>query len=498
MYSRVDPTGILIDGRSALPKSSQYDAIVIGSGPNGLAAAVTLAEEGCRVLVVEAHQCPGGGARSSELTLPGFVHDVCSAVHPMAVCSEFFRRFPLEECGLTWIYPPASLAHPLDGAEPALLYPSIEATARGLGKDGQRYRSLVEPLIRDGGELFRRLVGPPAVPPPSLWPRMVRLGMRVLPSVLFLARRWFREEPARALLGGNAAHAILPLDRIVSTGAIGLMLMLANHLRGWPIPRGGSGEITRAMVHRFERCGGEIVCGQRVESLRELPGTRALFFDTTPAAMAELAADRLPGGYRRRLQRFRHGPGIFKVDYALSEPVPWLAPVCRDAGTVHVGGRLEEIARAGGEVWRGKHPESPFVLAAQPSLFDETRAPSGSHTFWAYTHVPAGSTVDRTDAIERQLERFAPGFRDCVLARHTMNCADLEAYNPNLVGGDIAGGVTDWRQLLTRPVVSLKPHATPDPDIFLCSASTPPGAGVHGMGGYAAAREWLRRVERRR
>ncbi len=442
--------------------------------------------------MVEAHERPGGGARSAEATLPGYVHDTCSAIHPMAVGSPFFRSLPLAAHGLEWVHPEVLAAHPLaDGA--VAMRKSLAVTAAGLGADGRAYRRLLEPLVENAEALFGELLGPLPIPPkhPIL---LSRFGMRVLPSALAAARRYFSDEPARALFAGNAAHSVLPLDRPLSTGAVGLMLMVAGHAHGWPFPRGGAQKITEALAgHLVGDLGGEIRLGWRVESLDELPKARAYVFDTVPRELARIAGDRLPTAYRARLERYRHGPGVFKIDYALSDPVPWRDEACRRAGTVHVGGTLDEIVVSEREAWNGIHCERPFVLAAQQSLFDPARAPEGRHTLWAYCHVPNGSTVDMTAAIERQIERFAPGFRDCVLARAAMNCADFERYNPSCVGGDVVGGVADWRQIFTRPVARWNPYTTPVPDLFIGSASTPPGGGVHGMGGYWAARAVMER-----
>lgn len=449
------------------------------------------------MLMVEALDRPGGGARSAESTLPGFVHDTCSAIHPMAIGSPFFQSLPLAEKGLEWVHPEVLAAHPLDGGNEhtgVAMRKSLAETVEGLGKDGAAYRRLFEPLVENADALFQELLGPLPMPPkhPLL---LAQFGMRILLPAQFAARRYFSEERARALFAGNAAHSVLPLDRPLATGAIGMMLMLAGHANGWPFPRGGAQKITDALAACFtEDFGGIIECGRRVTSLEELPKARAYVFDTVPRELARIAGDRLPAGYRKRLERYRHGPGVFKIDYALSEPVPWKSEDCRKAGTVHIGGTLDEIAASERDAWYGQHSEKPFVLAAQQSLFDETRAPEGKHTFWAYCHVPNGSTIDMTEAIENQIERFAPGFRDCVLARSTMNCADFERYNPSCVGGDVVGGVADWRQLFTRPVARWNPYTTPAKDIFIGSASTPPGGGVHGMGGYWAARAVLGKV----
>lgn len=475
---------------------STLDAVVVGSGPNGLAAAVTLARNGFSVRVIEGRAEPGGGARTEELTLPGFRHDVCSAIHPLGAASPLFRELGLERHGLEWIHPGFCLAHPLDGGEAAVLERSVEKTSdRFEAASARAYRRLFRPLLEGFDDLLGDLLAPPLRIPSHPW-RMASFGLRALPSALAAARSWFADETARALLAGNAAHAALPLDAPLASNAVGLVLMLAGHARGWPLAKGGSARIVDALVAELKGLGGEVETGRRVDAMEDLPAARVTLFDTAPSAMARIAGSRLPAAYRERLGRYRHGPGIFKIDYALDGPVPWTAEECRRAGTVHAGGTLDEIARAEREVCRGIHPERPFVLAAQQSLFDPTRAPEGKHTFWAYCHVPAGSNVDMSGRIEAQIERFAPGFRDLVLARHLTTCADAERRNPNLVGGDIVGGATDWRQLLARPVARLRPHTTPNPSIFLASASTPPGAGVHGMCGDWAAREAIRAMGR--
>jgi len=468
----------------------RHDAVVIGSGPNGLAAAIELARAGLSVKVIEGHERPGGGARTSELTLPGFHHDVCSAVHPMGLASPFLKSLDLGRHGLEWIHPEIALAHPLEGREAAVLVRSVAETADRFDPATARaYRRLFGPLVPRCDELMEDLLAPPRLPRHPL--ATMGFGLRALPSALAAARSWFSDEGARALLAGNAAHSMLPLDRPLSTNAIGLMLMLVGHAKGWPVAKGGSERIVDALVAELVSLGGSVETGRFIHSFGDLPEARTYLFDTSPSALVRIAGTRLPSSYTRRLLRYRHAPGIFKIDYALSGPVPWQDSLCTKAGTVHVGGSLDEIVRAEREVHVGIHPGKPFVLTAQQSLFDPTRAPEGKHTFWAYCHVPSGSTVDMTPVIEAQIERFAPGFRDLVLGRHTMNCADYERYNPNLIGGDIVGGSTDWRQLLTRPVMRWKPHTTPDPSIFLCSASTPPGGGVHGMCGYWAAREGI-------
>jgi phytoene dehydrogenase-like protein len=432
---------------------------------------------------------PGGGVRSDELMLPGFVHDLCSGVHPLVTASPFFRSVPLAEHGLELVEPPAPLAHPLDDGSAALLERSVAATAAGLGEDGPAYERLLGPLVRDWDAIEEA-----ALAPLLRFPRrplaLGRFGISALRTADGLARGAFRGERARALLAGCAAHSMLPLERRPSA-AFGLVLLALGHRVGWPFPRGGSGEIAKALVAELGRLGGEVETDGPVASLAELGSPRLVLCDVGPPALARLAADRLPVRYARRLERFRYGPGAFKVDYALDGPIPWRAPECARAGTVHLGGTLVEIAASERAPWRGQHAERPFVLLAQHTLFDGTRAPPGKHTAWAYCHVPAGSPVDMTERIEAQVERFAPGFRDRVLARSVMGPAELEARNPNLVGGDLNAGVADLRGLLARPVARPVPYRTPVPGLYLCSASTPPGGGVHGMCGYLAARAAL-------
>ena len=483
-----------IIGRSADPQRYHYDAIVIGSGPNGLAAAITLAREHKSVLVIEAGRTLGGGARSAELTLPGFVHDICSAIHPMAVASPFFRTLPLDKHGLEWVHPSAPLAHPFDDGTAALLEMSLDDTGKTLGRDAQAWFRLMDPLVDAADTLFHEALGPLRLSRHPLL--LAQLGWRAVWPALWLARTRFRERNARALFCGIAAHGILPLSRFM-TAAIGVMLGMAGHAVGWPMPRGGTRRITDALASYFQSLGGEVITGWRVQSLDELPRASALLFDVVPRELVKICGPRLPATYRRRLQRFRHGPGSFKVDWALDGPIPWKAPACARAGTVHLGGTMEEMARSEREIWQGICPDPPFVLIAQHSLFDNTRAPAGKHTAWGYCHVPHASTEDMTDRIEAQVERFAPGFRKLILARHVMTPADLERYNPSYIGGDITGGVMDWTQTFTRPVAHPTPYATPVTGIYLCSSSTPPGPGVHGMCGYFAARAALRSVLRR-
>jgi phytoene dehydrogenase-like protein len=472
--------------------SSPYDAVIVGSGPNGLAAAVNLAHAGCSVLVCEANATIGGGARSAQLTLPGFLHDVCSAVHPLAAASPFFKTLPLEQFGLEWIQPEIALAHPLDDGSAACLYKDVDRTAEEFHGDSRAYRRLIKPLARNWEKLAVEFLQPMLHFPrhPFL---LARFGIPALCPATLLTKFLFRHEPARALFGGIAAHSFLPLEAPVSS-AFALVLGLAGHAVGWPIPRAGSQKISSALAAYLRELGGKIELNHRVENLNDLPKSRAVLLDVSVWEFLRIAGQQMPAQYRRRLESFRHGPGVFKIDYALSEPVPWKAEACRHAGTIHLGGSIDEIATAEREVGRGKIPERPFTLVAQQSLFDETRAPRGQHTLWAYCHVPFGCDIDMSDRIETQIERFAPDFRDCILARHKMGAADLEKSNPNLTGGDINGGAANLTQLIARPILSPTPYRTPLPGIYLCSASTPPGGGVHGMCGYHAARMALREI----
>ncbi len=465
-------------------------AIVVGAGPNGLAAAVTLARAGVEVRVLEGADRIGGGTRSEALTLPGFVHDVCSAVHPLGAASPFFRALPLAEHGLAWVHPAAPLAHPFDDGTAALLERSIADTTATLDRgDAGAYADLLGPFVAEWEALFED-----ALQPPLHFPRhprlMARLGWYGLRSARGLLAGRFRGPRTRALLAGIAAHALLPLEA-APTAAIGIMLAVAGHAVGWPVARGGSQAIADALAAELRAHGGELLTRARVPSLSDLAPAAAVLLDLTPRQVLSVAGSRLPARYRKALRRYRYGPGAFKIDWALSAPIPWRAPECARAATVHLGGSAEEIAAAARAPWEGRTDAPPFVLLAQPSLFDPTRAPPGRHTAWAYCHVPHGSAVDRTAAIEAQVERFAPGFRDVILARHTFTAPELEAHDPNLVGGDIAGGAEGLRQLFFRPAAHRPPYATPARDIYICSASTPPGGGVHGMCGHLAARTAL-------
>lgn len=472
------------------------DAVVVGSGPNGLTAAVTLAASGLRVRVYEASDGVGGGARTAELTQPGFHHDTCSAVHPFGIGSPVFATLPLAEHGLEWIEPEVPLAHPLPDGSAAVLARSVDETVASLGVGGGGYRSLVGPFVGRWWDVADEVMRPVA----SRWPAhpllLSRIGIRAVQPASAVMR-WLGGAAAPALFAGMAGHAGEPLSTPL-TAAVGLMLAVAGHDVGWPVPRGGSQAITDALVAHLESLGGEVVTSHRVWRLADLPAARAYLLDTSAWAVRGLAGDRLPGRFLNRLDRFRPGVGVFKVDYALSGPVPWRAEVCRRAGTVHVGGDATEVAASLRAVRAGKVAKRPLVLTAQPSLWDPTRAPSGQHTFWAYAHVPRGWSGDGTDMIEDQLERFAPGFRDLVLARAAAGPADVEARNANYVGGDISSGGMRGLQAVCRPRMALVPYATPNPAVFLCSSATPPGPGVHGMCGYRAAQVVLRRAFGRR
>jgi phytoene dehydrogenase-like protein len=470
-------------------RRERYDAVIVGSGPNGLAAAIELARHELAVLVVEAAPTLGGSVRSAELTLPGFVHDVCSAIHPLGVASPCFSGWPLADFGLEWAHPEVPLAHPLDGGRAAVLARPLEETAAGLGEDGRAWRRLFAPLARRWVDLLPEILRP-VLRRPRHPLALARFGLPALLPAATLARRRFRGEAARALFAGIAAHAILPLER-AATSAVGLVLGTAAHVGGWPAPRGGAGRLSAALAGYLASLGGEVATGWRVEDLDELPPARAVLCDLTPKPFLAVAGRRLPPAYRRRLEGWRYGSAAYKVDLALDGPIPWADPACAGAGTLHLGGTLEEMAASEAAVARGEVPERPFVLLAQHAGFDPSRAPAGRHTVWAYAHVPNGCTADLGAAIERQVERFAPGFRDRILARHVTAPADFEAMNPNYAGGDINGGAQDLPQVLARPLAVPVPYRTPVDGLYLCSSATSPGGGVHGMCGWHAARAAL-------
>lgn len=471
----------------------------MGTGPNGLAAALTLAEAGCKVRVLEAQATIGGGARSAELTLPGFLHDRCSAIHPLGVSSPFFVHTALEKDGLEWIHPDYAVAHPLDDGTAALLHRSLEDTCGGLGVDGAAWRHLMEPLVGQWEALAAEILQPMLHVPrhPLL---LTRFGLLALQSATGLASRRFRGTHAATLFAGIAAHSFLPLEA-AGSAAIGLVLGAAGHAVGWPLPRGGTQRISDLLAIRIRQLGGTIETSRPIEDVREFAGTNApaTLLDLTAWNAARVAGSVLPERYRRHLENFRHGPGIFKIDYALSGPIPWTAEACGRAGTVHLGGTIEEVAHAERQVTQGEVPRSPFVLLTQPTVFDPSRAPDGQHVAWAYCHVPYGCPVDMTAAIEAQIERFAPGFRERILARSVTSPGTISQGNANLAGGDISGGACDLWQLIARPVLSFDPYRMPvrghgGSQLYLCSSSTPPGGGVHGMCGWHAARSALGRI----
>ena len=464
-------------------------ACVVGSGPNGLSAAIVLAQAGMQVEVFEAQPTAGGAVRSMELTLPGFVHDFGSAVYPLGAGSPFFSSLPLRDCGLEWVHSPAPLAHPLDDGTAVVLERDLDAAAGALAPDGHAWRSLLRPLVKHWNEIAPELLRPVLRIPkhPFL---LARFGMHAVLSAQVLAKR-FKSERTRALFAGLAAHSFLALDEPLSS-AFGILMAAPAHAVGWPIARGGSQSITNALCSYLAKLGGKVTTSSRVDSLDAFSGYDLILCDVTPRQLVAMAGRQLSEGFIGRLKDFRYGPGVFKVDYALSAPIPWKAPECMRAATVHIGGTFEEIAMAEQAVRSGQHPERPFVLLAQPSLFDPARAPAGKHTAWAYCHGPNGSTFDMLPTLESQIERCAPGFRDTILARHVSSPATLESMNANLVGGDISGGVIDIRQMLFRPTSKI--YATSARNIFLCSSSTPPGGGVHGMCGYHAAKMALERL----
>jgi phytoene dehydrogenase-like protein len=472
------------------PGKTDYDAIVVGSGPNGLAAAIVMQQKGLSVLVLEGKDTIGGGLRSAELTLPGFTHDICSAIHPLATGAPFFKSLPLHEHGLRYIVPEIAAAHPLDDGSAAILKHSIAETAKLLDDDMEAYMDIIGPVVKDWPYIAPDVLGPFQFPKYPV--KTARFGLNALTSVTHLSER-FNTEKAGALFAGMAAHAIQPLTN-AATAAVALVLITLGHLRGWPMPKGGSGQFANALASYFVSIGGQIHTGTYVQDLKQLPSARAVLFDVTPRQLLQIAGHKFSSVYKWQLERYRYGMGTFKVDWALCGSIPFAATDCKKAGTIHIGGTLQEIAAGEDVIWKGGYSDKPFVLLAQQSVFDDTRAPAGKHTAWGYCHVPYGSTKDMTAIIENQIERFAPGFRDLILAKHTINSVQMEEYNPNYIGGDINGGVLDLRQLFTRPALRWSPYKTSAKGLYICSSSTPPGGGVHGMCGYHAAKRALKDV----
>jgi phytoene dehydrogenase-like protein len=467
-----------------------FDAIVVGSGPNGLAAAIAMQQQHLSVLLIEGKETIGGGLRTQELTLPGFMHDVCSAIHPLAFASPFFKSLPLHDHGLEYIFPPVPAAHPFEGGMEAALLQDLEKTAQHLGKDQDAYIQLLAPLVGSWPKIANDILAPLHLPAhPYL---MAQFGWKAFSSATAMSKRFHTPE-AKALWSGMAAHALQPLSN-TATSAIALVLMITAHTGGWPIAKGGSQSIAHALASYFVSLGGKIQTNFYVHSMEQLPSAHAILFDTTPRQLLQIAGHSLSGLYKWQLDHYRYGMGVYKIDWALAEPIPFIAPYCRQAGTIHLGNTMAEIVEAEKATAAGAHPQQPFVILAQPGLFDPSRAPSGKHTAWAYCHVPNGSTVDMTSRIENQVERFAPGFKERILGRHVMNTVDMENYNPNYIGGDINGGVIDIRQLFTRPALRWSPYKTSAKGIYLCSSSTPPGGGVHGMCGYHAAKKAMKDV----
>lgn len=471
------------------PKNSEYDAVVIGSGPNGLSAAVRLSQEGLNVLVLEAKSTIGGGTRTQEITEPGFLHDICAGVLPTTAGSPFLNTLNLNQYGLEFIYPDLPYAHPLDHGEAVAVYRSLEKTMAHLAADGKNYEHLFSEFIDHWKFLTEDIYGTLRFPYHPLL--MARFGWYGALSAKLLSNSMFKLARTKALFAGCAAHSILPLNRAF-TASFGLVLGSSAHTVGWPIAKGGSASVTNALAELLKSQGGSIQTNYEVNSLSDIPEAKAILFDLTPHQIVEIADDQLPSRYKKSLQNYQYGPGSFKVDWALTEPVPWENEDCKKAGTLHLGGTFEEIAEAEQAVWEGKHHDKPYILLSQPSLFDDTRAPEGKHTLWAYCHVPNGSEKDMTEVIENQIERFAPGFKETIISKSTMNTKQFESYNANYLGGDINGGAQFFNQLFGRPVLKWDPYKIPENSMYICSSSTPPGGGVHGMCGYNAAQSVLK------
>jgi phytoene dehydrogenase-like protein len=468
---------------------SNYDAFVIGSGPNGLAAAIALAQQGLKVKIFESKDSVGGGTRTLELREPGFKHDICSAVHPTAVSSPFFNTLPLSDYGLEWIHPDFPVAHPLEDGEAVIAEKSFENTLERLGADSKNYRKLFKEFVDSWQYLSKDLFGTLRIPNHPL--AMMRFGWYGMFSSNLLSSSFFKLDRTKAYFAGLAAHSILPLENAF-TASFGLVLGTTVHSVGWPIAKNGSHSITKALAGFFEFLGGEIELNTHIESLEEFPANKPILFDLTPQQITTIADSKIPDSLKERLLRYNYGPGAFKVDFALSEPVPWLNEECKKAGTLHLGGSMEELAYSEKDVWKGIHSEKPYVLVSQPSVFDETRAPKGKHVLWSYCHVPNGSTEDMEERIINQIERYAPGFRDIIISTSTMTAMDFEKYNPNYIGGDINGGAQNLKQLFGRPLIKWDPYKLPVDHLYICSSSTPPGGGVHGMSGFNAARSVLK------
>ncbi len=465
---------------------NNYDAVVVGAGPNGLAAGIVLQQAGISTLIIEGSNTIGGGVRSSELTLPGFVHDICSSIYPFGVGSLFLGQLPLRDFGLKWIFPEAAVAHPFDDGRAILLRKSVAETAEQFGNGAVGYKKLMEKIVADWDDIGGDFLGPLTFPKHPA--KYINFGLKAIQPATVLAKRYLKDPYSRALLAGIIGHAILPLENMASSG-LGLVLGALGHKNGWPFPEGGAQQLANAMAAYFKHLGGEIQTNMWINSMEELPPHKAVLFDTTPRHLLYMKGLKFPYLYKKQLQRFKYGQGVFKMDWALSDPIPFTAKNCLQSATMHLGGTMEEIALSERLAWEGKHAEKPFVLLVHQTLLDKTRAPEGKHTAWAYCHVPHGSTKNMTEVIENQVERFAPGFRQTILARHTMNAMEMQQHNPNYIGGDIIGGAVNLRQLFTRPSVRISPYSTPVKGIYLCSSSTPPSGGVHGMCGYHAAKK---------